>query len=281
MSDPVADSLTAPVALTDSHAHLSYVRDRLGEAALTAIFQAYAGTAARILDPGVTYNDFDDRLDAFGDWPFVRFASGIWPDVPALPSISTALAQLERAVRRPECIAVGEAGLDYHWMNGTAAEQASLFQGQLELASACGKPIVVHSREAALATWRLVKPFAGKLPVLLHCFSYDGEWAQRFLEAGCYLSFAGNLSYGKPDTLRQALRAVPANRLLLETDAPYMNPLPRRGQPSTPLDIGRTYRLAAEWRAVPLAELAASVATVAAEVFGPGWAGLKPAGATR
>jgi TatD DNase family protein len=271
MAVPEADMAAAPGALTDSHAHLTYIKDRLGKAALAAVFQAYSGSTARILDPGVAHDDFAGRVRAFGDWPFVRFAAGIWPDVPALPSISAALAELETAVRQSQCLAVGECGLDYHWMNGTAEEQASLFQGQLELAVSCGKPVLVHSRAAAEATWHALKPFSEKIPVLLQCFSYDPEWAQCFLDLGCYLSFAGNISYGKPDALRQALQLVPANRLLLETDAPYMNPLPRRGQPSTPLDIGRTYRLAAELRAVSVAELADSVARVAAAVFGPAW----------
>lgn len=263
--------MTAQAVYSDSHAHLSYVQERLGQAMLEEVVRQYSASQARILDPGVDYDDFGRRLASYGHYPFVRLAAGIWPDPSTLPSIEEALAELETWVAHPSCIAVGEAGLDYHWMHGSTEQQAELFEGQLRLAKTYNKPIIVHSRDAAEDTLRILKPLAASQPVLLHCFGYDEAAARDFLDAGCYLSFAGNLSYPRNDALRTALQAVPPERLLLETDAPYMNPLPRRGRPSSPLDISRTYVLAAELRGIGVGELAEQLERNARQLFGAAW----------
>ncbi|MBU0934395.1 MAG: TatD family hydrolase [Spirochaetes bacterium] len=260
-----------PENFTDTHAHLSYVRERLSPDEWDSLVPAMGQKGLRILDAGVEYTDFNDRQAHLGSLSFVRLAAGIWPDVPTLPSVDEALAALETSVRHPACIAVGECGLDYHWMNGSPAEQAELFGGQLVFAEKYNKPVLIHSREAFADTLSLVRPYASKIPVIIHCFSYDADAAAAFLAAGCWLSFAGNCTYRKQEALQQALISVPANRLLLETDAPYMNPTPGRGKASTPLDIGRTYAFAAALRGCPLDVLSDLVSDNAKAVFGPNW----------
>lgn len=270
-------------ALTDTHAHLSYVVERLGPAALDGISAAY-GAAGRpgdgggsgddswrpfILDPGVDYDDFPGRKAAFGGLPFARLAAGIWPDAESMPARAREerLAVLATHARDPACVAVGECGLDYHWMNGTEEEQAALFAAQAELAASLGKPLIVHSREAHADTLAIVRTTAERVPVVIHCFGYDEAACRDYLAAGCYVSFAGNLTYKKSSDLRAACAIVPADRLLLETDAPYMCPEPRRGRDSTPLDIARTYALAAELRGTGVAELARAVTENALAIF--------------
>lgn len=266
MPDPIESG--ARIGLTDTHAHLSYVAERLGQEAIDAVAAAYAGTGAMVLDPGVDYDDYPRRKAAFGGLGFVRLAAGIWPDAESIGNVEARVASLEEYVRDPGCRAVGECGLDYHWMNGGEAEQAALFRAQIELAVRYGKPLIVHSRDAHRDTLAIVQAAAPRIPVIIHCFGYDEEAALEYVAAGCRVSFAGNLSYKKSGALRAACAAVPDDRLLLETDSPYMCPEPRRGKDATPLDIGRTYALAAELRGVGIDYLAELVARNAAALFG-------------
>lgn len=261
----------AAVVYNDSHAHLSYVLERLGSAALDGILSAYRTSEARILDPGVDFDDFPKRLELLGHHPNLRLAAGIWPDVPALPSVDLALEVLESHVKHRQCLAVGECGLDYHWMNGSEKDQIGLFTGQCEIALSYGKPLLVHSRQAAADTLAVVRRYAGRIPVIIHCFGYDADVASDFLSAGCYLSFAGNVTFAKQTGLQAALALVPENRLVLETDAPYMNPMPLRGKNSSPLDIVRTYAYAAALRSLALDELDTQVQTNLRTIFGPAW----------
>jgi len=266
-----ADAGNPQVVYTDTHAHLTYLLEKSGRPVLDAVLAAYQATSVRILDPGVDYNDFPDRLALLGGHPSVRLAAGIWPDFTGLPSLDQALSCLEDHIRHPQCLAVGEAGLDYHWMNGTVEQQKALFIGQCELAIKYNKPLLVHSRKAAVDTIEVIQRYAARIPVVIHCFGYDEAVAHEFLSAGCFLSFAGNVTYSKQFDLQTAARLVPAGRLLLETDTPYMNPMPLRGKNASPLDISRTYRFVAELRTCSIDILAAQVALNAREVFGLQW----------
>jgi TatD DNase family protein len=246
---------------------LSYVAERLGPAFLPALAERYADSESLILDPGVDAGDFCARKELLRCYPFVRLAAGIWPDPAALPDLDRALDALEADARDEACVAIGECGLDYHWMKSPPELQERLFRGQAELALRLGKPLIVHSREAYSDTLRVCADYAGKIPVIIHCFGYDEAAAREFLSLGCYLSFAGNISYKKADDIRAALALAPLNRLLLETDAPYMNPMPRRGKDSSPFDIERSYALASAIKKVGQDELADSVGKLMATLF--------------
>ena len=259
---------TVPLGLTDTHAHLSYVADRLGSKVLQDIDEAYRDSGAMILDPGVDFDDFPRRQADFGALPYVRLAAGIWPDADSMKDVETRVGFLEEQLRLPECVAVGECGLDFHWMNGSEQEQAHLFAAQIDLAVRYNKPLLVHTRKAHNATLGLVKEVAAKIPVIIHCFGYDAEEAKAYLQAGCYLSFAGNITYKNAEDLRRACLVTPLERLLLETDAPYMCPSPRRGRPSSSLDIGYTYQFVASLRGLNLPELTKAVAVNSAKLFG-------------
>jgi TatD DNase family protein len=256
--------------LTDSHAHLSYVIERNGEAFLGEIAAAYSGGSGIIVDPGVEHDDFPKRKAAFGGLPFVRLTAGIWPDAESMKAVTERIAVLEGYARDEACVAIGECGLDYHWMNGTEAEQEALFRAQAELAVRYDKPLIVHSREARDDTLAIVSDFAPRIPVIIHCFGYDEDAARAFLSLGCWISFAGNMTYKRSDGLRAACAVVPEDRLLLETDAPYMCPEPRRGKDSSPLDIERTYTLAATLRGTSVERLGELVRRNAGSVFEKG-----------
>jgi TatD DNase family protein len=239
---------------------------------MAEVAKAYMASGATILDPGVEYDDFPARKALLGLYPFVRLAAGIWPDVASIQDRHNRAAALEEHVCDPACIAVGECGLDYHWMNGSREDQAELFRLQIELALAYKKPLLVHSRDAHEDTLAILGTAAQAIPVVIHCFGYDREAALEYVRSGCFVSFAGNMSYKKSSALREACSVVPDGQLLLETDAPYMNPEPRRGKESSPLDIARTYEAAALARDSSVDALAALVAKNARAVFGPAWA---------
>ena len=143
----------------------------------------------------------------------------------------------------------------------------ALFEAQAVMAVESGLPLLVHSRDAFLDTLAVVAEVAGAVPVIIHCFGYGPAEAERFLAAGCMLSFAGNSTYKSASPLREALTMTPADRILFETDSPYMNPLPGRGKPSTPLDIARTIEAAAVFTGRETALLAQAAGENALRIF--------------
>lgn len=257
------------MVFSDSHAHLSFVAERLGPAALAEILsrfdEAWAeGARPFLIDAGVDADDLVGRRACAGNRPYLGYAAGAFPSAEALADPGASIARLEKSLEREAAsgfrpVAIGECGLDYHHRYAPAPVQAELFSGQIGLARRLGLPLIVHTRDAAADTLALLKSEGPGHPTLIHCFSYGPAEAEAFLDAGCFLSFAGNLSYKSAQSLREALVLVPEDRLLLETDSPYLNPEPRRGRPATPLDVERSYRLAAELRGSSLEDLAARV----------------------
>jgi len=255
---------------TDSHAHLEIVSQRLGKEVLEEVLAAYgrafgAGAHAEeepaiVLDVGTEPGDLEMRRALVRQCAsqrsaqFVKFSAGVWPGLEALADPDCAMSLLERDIERG-VDAVGECGLDYYHMAASPQAQKVLFSAQIELALRHRLPLIVHSREAFEDTHSLVAPAATRIPVIIHCFGYGPEEARAFLESGCFISFAGNMTYPKASRLREALALVPPDRLLLETDAPYMNPVPLRGKASSPLDIARTYALASELLHIDIEEL--------------------------
>ncbi|MBN2875837.1 MAG: TatD family hydrolase, partial [Spirochaetales bacterium] len=197
------------IGLPDTHAHLSYVVERAGSDFLDKLSSRYNKPNAFVLDPGVDFDDFPTRKKMLGGLPFVRLAAGIWPDSSSMSRVDERVAVLEDFVRDFACRAVGECGLDYHWMHGSVEEQAALFAAQIHLAVRYSKPLIVHSRNAHADTLSHVRNVAAKIPVVIHCFGYDADSANEYLAAGCYVSFAGNITYKKSGNLRAACATVP------------------------------------------------------------------------
>lgn len=225
-------------AFTDTHAHLSYIEDT---GFLEELDRVYGESKALIIDPGVDYNDFTERYNRYGNYTWIRFAAGIWPDEYPLRHQQTVLETLEQSLKHPSCNLVGECGLDYHWMKADPETQARLFSAQIELAVQYEKPLIIHSRDAFMDTLHCLKPALGKIPVVFHCFSYGTDELTELARLGFYISFSGNITYKRMKAVCEAIPSIPRSLLLLETDTPYQNPEPLRGRPSTPFDIARTY----------------------------------------
>ena len=174
------------------------------------------------------------------------------------------IEELRALLAHPRAVAVGETGLDNHHRHASMSEQLRLFEAQLELADELEKPVVVHSREAASETAAALAGFAGT--VVLHCFS-SPELLPAALERSYYVSFAGNVTYPKATDLREAAAAVPPERLLVETDTPYLAPQPVRGRPNEPAYVAHTLAALAEVRGADPGELERQTDENAARAF--------------
>jgi TatD DNase family protein len=258
----------------DTHAHLSQLSSRgiPAEERLTNLFaQGFGG----IIDIGTEAEDLRGRVEAFAGFKKVRFSAGIWPSAEAIARRTELTALLEGqmgSVPRPLIAAVGECGLDRHAnkaeSGGDLRGERELLELQMALAQKWGLPIIIHSREAPGETAEILSA-CPELRGVIHCFSYGTAEARTFLDLGYYLSFAGNLTYKNAGDLREALAFVPDDRLLLETDAPYLAPVPYRGKPSDPGMVAETYKLAAELRGTEPDILAERILLNVQALFGP------------
>ncbi|MDR1957349.1 MAG: TatD family hydrolase [Treponema sp.] len=252
-------------AFMDTHAHLSMLPPgkRPPE---ERIAQLFAGGFGGIIDVGTQAEDLRCRLKTFARFDRIWFSAGIWPAPEAIAERERLIPLLEQQITAAppdRLIAVGECGLDRHHNRqeaaGVVAGERELLELHLDMAKRHSLPIIIHSREAAQETAELLSRYP-EVRGVIHCFSYGIPEARRFLDLGYYLSFAGSLTYKNAGNLREALPFVPLERLLLETDAPYLAPQPFRGKPSEPGMVAETYRRAAALRGIPLEALQAAVA---------------------
>jgi TatD DNase family protein len=245
--------------LIDTHAHL----DACADPARTVLERARAAGVTRVVTVGTSIESCRAALELAGEEPGVYAALGIHPHDAGSPD-AVRLDELRELLAHDRAVAVGETGLDYYRDYAPRNAQERLFDAHLALAADLGLPVVIHSRAAARETADVLDGFSGD--VILHCFS-EPELLDVALERGYYVSFAGNLTYPKATELRDAAQAVPADRLLAETDSPFLAPQRWRGRPSEPAFVVDTMEALAEARSVPLEELAAAVDENANRVF--------------
>lgn len=168
--------------------------------------------------------------------------------------------------RHPKVVAIGECGLDFYRDHAARPAQRRAFSAQIGLARQAGLPVVVHTRDAADETLAMLAAEAGGLSVVMHCFSMP-ERLDEVVERGYMLSFAGQVTYANADALRQAAAAAPDELLLLETDSPYLAPVPRRGRPNRPANVAHTLRAVARLRGVAEEDLDELTTRNAARAF--------------
>ncbi|MBL1068679.1 TatD family hydrolase [Streptomyces sp. 7-21] len=268
--------LAVPVA--DSHTHLDMQREMHG----TPVEEALAKAA----DAGVT------RVVQIGcDLPRARWAVAaaarhdeIWAAVALHPNeaprfgspqaLEAALDEIAELAALPQVVALGETGLDYYRTGpeGVEAQQYS-FRRHIALAKELDRTLVIHDREAHADVLRILAEEGAPPRTVFHCYSGDAAMARTCAEAGYFMSFAGNVTFASAAPLREALAAAPPELLLVETDAPFLTPVPHRGRPNAPYLIPHTLRAMAEVKGLPEDELARHIADNTARAFG------QPAGA--
>jgi TatD DNase family protein len=247
----------------DSHTHLSFCDPPDAELVAAAV---EAGVK-RLVTVGTTGESCRAALAAAEDFPQVYAAIGRHPNE-ATGFDDADLAELKALAAHEKCVAIGETGLDYYRDYAPRTDQERAFTAQIELARETGKPLVIHTRAAEDDTLRMLGEQAAGLRVILHCFSMPDRIEECLEHEGWWLSFAGNVTYPKSDQLRAAALRVPADRLLVETDAPFLSPQPVRGKPNQPANVVHTARALAVERRVAYDELEASIERTAAALFG-------------
>ncbi len=231
--------------MIDTHFH-SAVMIRKGIDAEAVIGEAVEKGLAGGIDIGLEPGDFGERKKILGNFPSVLLSAGCYPSEAERNRVPDLLEALEEVLRTEKPAAVGEIGLDWHWDYGERSGQTGLFEGQIELANRYRLPVLIHNREADDDVAEILSRTPPEYGGIMHCFSSGYGEAVKFLDKGMYISFAGNLTYKSNTRLRETAAKIPMDRILLETDSPYLSPRKKRGKPNHPGHIGYTYEVLAE-----------------------------------
>lgn len=252
--------------LFDTHAHLD--AETFPEGVAAVIYRAEAASVKAFASIGVGSLEHAKGAIALAEsTPNVVATVGVHPhDAGTLgAALETELAALAEHRR---VVAVGEVGLDYHYENSPKDVQADVFRRAIALARRVGKPLVIHTREAAADTLAILREEnARDVGGIIHCFSEDQPFAREALELGFYLSFSGILTFKNARSIHEAAAFAPEDRLLVETDSPYLAPVPLRGRKCEPAFVVHTARRLAELRNADADQIAAATTANAARVF--------------
>ncbi len=248
--------MSQPPALVDSHCHLPL----LGAERDTAQYLADAAAVGvgHVLCVGVDLETFPGVL------ALARRFANVWASVGLHPNgetevRDTSVEELCAIARDPRVVAIGETGLDYYHQKGDPSLQHARFRLQIQAARAAGKPLIIHTRDAAADTLRLMREEgADTVGGVMHCFVEDWPTAAAAMDLGFYISFSGIVTFKNARALQDVARRVPLERLLVETDAPWLAPVPRRGKPNEPAYVVHTAEFLAGLRGEDYATLAAA-----------------------
>ena len=274
------------IMMIDTHAHLSGLTLR-GINTHQVIKELFSTGFMGIIDVSLEPGDLSSRINEFSCYDGVRFASGLWPWTDSITNREKLLGELEKSlfiepgpenahqtgIINPAICALGEFGLDHNW-NGEGKEgsadlkgERELMEMQMDIALRLKLPVIIHSRDAAGETEKILKHYPGVCGVV-HCFSYGPEEAKAFLDLGYYISFAGNITYKNARNIQDACRLIPNDKLLLETDCPYLAPVPHRGKPAHPGMVEEVYKKTAELRKTNIETLACQIKKNVETLFG-------------
>ncbi len=250
--------------LVDTHCHLDLEHfDADREAVLE---RARAAGVGRVLVPGIDLPSCRKLLKLAEQYGDVRAAVGVHPNSTRDFSDET-VAELRDLAQHPKVDALGEIGIDLHWQTVPLEQQQRAFRCQLELAAELGRPVIIHDRDAHAEVMALLRAHAPAAGVVLHSFSGEARQAAEAVAAGYWLGVDGPLTYKKSDALRAIFRTVPETCILLETDAPYLTPQPKRGSRNEPAYVRYVAEQLAEVRGTTLAAVGSVTTGNAARLF--------------
>jgi len=258
------------VRLIDSHCHLNYEYD--GKTVDDLVREAGAAGVESLVTISVDFDTHPEVLAISEKFPNVFHTVGLHPHEGSRWK-STDADYLRKAARHPKCRGIGELGLDYYYDHSEHGAQLEALRNQLELALEVELPIVVHSRDAEADLLpelekyaRRVKP--GKQVGVIHCFTGTQEFGQKCLDLGFYISFSGILTFKNAEPLRVAAKAYPLDRILVETDSPFLAPIPFRGKKGEPSMVLQTAMKLAEVKGLSLDEVALATTANSKRLFG-------------
>ena len=243
--------------IIDSHAHLDY--PQLSGDLPAVLARAAEAGVDRVITIGVKLSTIDGprRIAEAND--NIWFSAGVHPHEAGAGEQACEVASFIDAADHPKCVAIGEAGLDYHYDYAPRDLQAASFRAQITAARETGLPVIVHAREADDDIADIIEDEMrkGLFSGVLHCFSSGPELARRAIDIGFYVSFSGILTFKSAEAIRQVAKDAPQDRILVETDAPYLAPVPMRGKSNEPAFTAHTLAKLAEVRGIETTEMAA------------------------
>jgi TatD DNase family protein len=261
---PPPEPLPAPAF--DSHTHL----DMLTEPVEQVLAAARAAGVSHVVTVGCDLDSSRWSALRAAEHRDVYAAVAIHPNETAQAQArkDEVLAAIAELARQPQVRAVGETGLDYYRDSSPPALQQGWFRAHIEIAKATGKALMIHDREAHDDVFEILAQQSPPEQVIFHCFSGGAELAKKCAEAGYVMSFAGNVTFPSAGSLREAVAIAPAELILVETDAPFLTPVPNRGRQNAPAQVAHTLRAIAQVKQIPVAELCATVMATGERVFG-------------
>ena len=252
--------------IIDSHCHL----DKLDTSHYTdgfagLIAAAQANDVSQMLCISVDTEKFDPMMAQIAAYDFIHASAGLHPlSVEHLDCLSL----LELQAQHPKVVAIGETGLDYFYQQDNSALQQQAFIAHLRLSKRLAKPVIVHTRSANEDTLRLLREEADQdAGGVIHCFTEDWTMAEACLDLGFYISISGIVTFNSANDLREVVKKIPMQRLLVETDAPYLAPVPHRGQQNEPKHVRLVAQYIADLKGVSLAELATQTSQNFTQLF--------------
>jgi len=265
---PPPEPLPAPAL--DAHCHLDLIEQPTAEVLATA----RAAGITRVVTVGVDLPTSRWSADLAASTEGVYAAVAIHPNETAAAAASPAqldevLAEIAKLAALPQVRAVGETGLDYYRDWAVPEVQREWFRAHIDIAKQAGKALMIHDRDAHDDVLAILAADGPPERVVFHCFSGDAAMAKRCADAGYVMSFAGTLTFRNAPALREAAAAAPADLLLVETDAPFLTPMPYRGRPNTPAMVAHTVRCLADVKQVAVADMCAQVTATGERMFGP------------
>jgi TatD DNase family protein len=243
----------------DSHCHLNY--PKLVERQADVLAAARAAGVSTMLNISTREREWEDIVATAVREPDVWASIGIHPhEADAHPDVDT--AKLVEAARHPRVVAIGETGLDYYYEHSDRDRQQASFRAHIAASRDTGLPTIIHTREAEADTYAILVDELGKgaFPALIHCFTASQDFADKVLELGLFISISGIVTFKSARDLQAVAAGIPADRLLIETDSPFLAPVPHRGKPCEPAFVADTARFLATLRGETVEELAAASA---------------------
>ena len=251
--------------LIDTHTHIDMENfaDRFDEVMQTA--KDYG--VEKVVIPGVEPSGFDRIIKLCEEYPDVYGAVGVHPE--ELNAYNEeAENRIKELLKHKKIIAIGEIGLDYYWDKSQIEKQKEIFERQILIAKQAQKPILVHDREAHLDSFEILKKTnAAETGVVMHCFSGSPEFAQQCINEGFYIALGGVVTFKNAKKVKEVAKTVPLDKLLLETDAPYMTPVPFRGKENQPAYVKFVAEEIAQLRGVSFEEIAEATTTNAKKLL--------------
>lgn len=249
----------------DTHAHYDDGQFDTDREELLGAMEA--GGVGTIVDAGSTLESWDKILELTERYPFIYGAIGIHPDEAGTLD-EAGMERMAKLLDGDKIVAVGEIGLDYYWDKENHDVQKHWFIRQLDMAREKQMPVIIHSREAAADTMDIMKQHASGMKAVIHCYSYSAEMAKEYVKMGYYIGVGGVVTFKNAKKLKQVVQEIPLERILLETDCPYLAPVPFRGKRNSSLNLPYVAEAIAELKGTTAEEVIQQTEKNARELYG-------------